>query len=86
MASQKQELLGRYLDRLQGDDVPPEIQGRQAARQILDRAANTKAISRTDLKKAIQLYAGQQATETERVAVGSKMLDFLNKRQVKLVT
>jgi hypothetical protein len=84
MASQKQEALGRYLDHLRGLDNPPEIQGRQAARTILDNAAQTKSISRTDLKKAIQLYAGQQATKAERAAVGSKMLDFINKKQVKL--
>jgi hypothetical protein len=88
MASAKQELLGQYLDHLRGQsdcgDIAPDIQGRQDARKILDTAAQAKTISQADFKKAIGLYAGQQATASERVAVGSKILSFLDKRQIKL--
>jgi hypothetical protein len=57
---------------------------RQEARKILDAAVAAKSISRDDLKKAVWLYAGKQSTEKERAAVGSKMIAFLNKRQVTL--
>lgn len=57
---------------------------RQEARRILDAAASAKTISRDGLKRAIWLYAGRQSTEKERTDVGSKMLAFLNKHQVKL--
>jgi hypothetical protein len=67
-----------------GDNVPPELQGRRDARKILDEASQAKSISRADLRRAIWLHAGKQSTEAERAAVGGKMLDFLNKRQVKL--
>jgi hypothetical protein len=94
MASAKQELLGRYLDHLRGEDrllgndlrsePSPNPDGRQEARRILDKAAQDKKLSRTDLKRAINLYAGRQATDKERAAVGSKMLDFLTKKEIKL--
>lgn len=85
MASRTQEVLGQYLDRLRGEnDDLSNLQGRQAARAILDSAANSKSISRADLKKAIRLYAGQQSTPSEQAAVGSKVLDFISKKQVKL--
>ena len=91
MASRKQEQLSALIDglrsgRVRGDDLSPDIQGRQAARQILDAAAGSKTISKDDLKKAISLYAGAQATKEEKVAVGSKVLDFLKKKQIKLST
>ena len=72
------------LAQMSGDDAPPELQGRREARKILDNAVDAKSIGRTDLKRAIWLHAGSQSTEAERAAVGGKMLDFLNKRQVKL--
>lgn len=62
------------------------MRGRRAARQILDAAAGSKTISKDDLKRAISLYAGAQATKEEKVAVGSKVLDFLKKKQIKLST
>jgi hypothetical protein len=84
MASRKQELLGRYLDSLRGEDDSLNLQDRHKAREILDKAANEKVISRADLKQAIRLYAGEQSTPNERAAVGSKMLAFIAKKQVKL--
>ena len=91
MASRKQEQLSALIDGLRGgcvrgDDLSPDIQGRQAARQILDAAAGSKTINKNDLKRAIFLYAGAQATKEEKVAVGSKVLDFLKKKQIKLST
>ena len=92
MASVKQELLGRYLDHLRGEDrllgddlrtePAPDVEGQQEARRILNKAFQEKSIGRPDLKRAIALYAGKHATDKERAAAGSKMLDFLNKRQV----
>jgi len=70
---------------LSSDDSSTATNDRQAARKILDVAADAKSISRSDLKKAIWLYAGKQSTEKERLVVGGKILDFLNKKQVKLV-
>jgi len=64
-----------------GDDGQ---EGRHQARQILSSAANSKQITRADLKKAIWLHAGLSSTEKERTLVGSKMIAFLNKHQVKL--
>lgn len=76
--------IGKKIDiSLLGDDEPPELQGRREARKILDAAAQSKSISRADLKKAIWLHTGRQATDAERAAAGSKMLDFLGKRQIK---
>jgi len=96
MASRKQEQLSALIDGLRGarvrgedlrpEDLPPDVRGRQAARQILDAAAGSKTISKDDLKRAISLYAGAQATKEEKVAVGSKVLDFLKKKQIKLST
>jgi hypothetical protein len=78
--------IGKKIDTaLLGDDVPAELQGRREARKILDDASQAKSISRADLKRAIWLHAGAQSTEAERAAVGSKMLDFLRKQQIKLV-
>lgn len=62
----------------------PKSSGQQQASAILKSAAAGRSISRTDLKKAIWLYAGAQSTEKERTAVGSRMLAYLNKHQVKL--
>jgi len=74
--------IGKKIDvALLGDDN--ELTGCQEARKILDAAAQSKSIARADLKRAIWLHAGKQSTEVERAAVGSKMLDFLNKRQIK---
>lgn len=58
----------------------------QAARRMLEDAADSKLISRGNLKKAIFLFAGQNATDKERVAVGSKVLAFLNKKNVQITT
>jgi hypothetical protein len=71
-------------DKSAGEDVTSAE--RQQARQILKSASAGKSISRADLKKAIWLYAGKQSTEKERTLVGSKMLQFLNQRQVKLAS
>ncbi len=59
---------------------------KQKARTLLDAAANAnpKKISRGDLKKAILLYAGPDATDKEKAAVGSKMLTFLQKRKIEV--
>jgi len=77
--------IGKKVDvSLLGDDTPPELQGRREARKILDDAAQAKSIARADLKRAIWLHAGKQSTEAERATVGGKMLEFLNKKQVKL--
>jgi len=94
MASVKQELLGRYLDHLRGEDrllgddlrtePAPDVEGQQEARRILNKAFQEKSIGRPDLKRAIALYAGKHATDKERAAAGSKMLDFLNKKEIKL--
>ena len=71
---------------VEGDENSSDIQERRAARQILDDATAAKTISKNDLKKAISLYAGAQATKEEKIAVGSKVLDFLKKKQIKLST
>jgi len=94
MASVKQELLGRYLDHLRGEDrllgddlrtePAPDVEGQQEARRILNKAFQEKSISRPELKRAMELYAGKQAADKERVAAGSKMIDFLNKKKIKL--
>jgi hypothetical protein len=79
--------IGKKIDTaLLGDDDVSQLQSRREARKILDDAFPAKSISRADLKRAIWLHAGKQSTEAERAAVGSKMLDFLNKRQIKLST
>ncbi len=75
--------LGKLAKTTSSGEAPKD-NGRQQARQILKSAATGRSISRADLKRAIWLYAGQQSTETERTMVGSKMLAYLNKHQVRL--
>jgi hypothetical protein len=100
MASAKQEILGQYLDRLRGEDrllgddlrqsrprateTDPDGEGLQEARRILNKALQDKSISRPDLKRAMALYAGKQATEDERDAADRRVIDFLNKKKIRL--
>ena len=75
--------LQRRLSSSAGEGDAPENQsGREQARQILDAATAAKKIARADLRQAIALYAGPQATDKEKVAVASKVLEFLSKKQV----
>lgn len=81
--------LGRRLGltKVQGESDDNQT-GRQQARQILDAAAaaNPKKIAKTDLQRAVALYAGPQATNRERAAVASKVMEFLSKRQIAIAT
>jgi len=79
--------LRRRLSSSSGEGESPENQsGREQARKILDAAAAAKKIARSDLKRAVALYAGPQATDKERAAVTSKVMEFLSKRQIALAT
>lgn len=81
--------LGRRLGLTKVRGVSDDNQaGREQARQILDAAAaaNPKKIARTDLRRAVALYAGPQATDKERTAVASKVMEFLSKRQIAVAT
>lgn len=81
--SQKRlEELRKKRSTTSGDDLTPE----QTARKMLEDAADAKSISRGNLKKAITLFAGPNATDKERVAVGSKVLTFLSKKNVQITT
>jgi hypothetical protein len=83
------------INKLRLDKVPGEVvagedadgpSGQQAARRILEDAADSKKISRSDLKKAILLYTGKEASDRERVAVGSKVLTFLQKKNIQITS
>ena len=75
--------LRRRLEASSGGEEAPENQeGRAEARKILDAAASVKKIARVDLKHAVALYAGPRATDKERAAVASKVMEFLSKRQI----
>ena len=63
-----------------------DLEGQAAARKMLEDAADAKTISRASLKKAILLYAGQNATDKEKAAIGSKVLTFLSKKQVQITS
>ena len=65
-----------------GDDA--DSSNRQKAKKILQAAADAKTIKRADLRQAIFLYAGADSTVKERTAVGSKMIEFCNKKKIKL--
>jgi hypothetical protein len=81
--------LARRLGATLGDDGSAENQaGREQARKILDAAAaaDPRKIARADLRRAVSLYAGPQATDREKAAVASKVLEFLNKRQIAIAT
>jgi len=83
-ALEKIRLKTASKTKVSGDATGSQVD-RQAAKQILQGAAGSKKIARTDLKKAIWLYAGRQSTVEERTAVGSKMIAYLNKNKVQLV-
>lgn len=82
-AAQLRKLLKQKGVKLSGDDAPD---GRRQAREILDTAANAtpKQITKSDLKRAIDLWAGPQATKEEKLAIGAKMMSFIDKRKIKL--
>jgi hypothetical protein len=82
-SAQLRKLLKQKGVKLSGDDSED---GHRKARAILDAAANAspKQIAKSDLKRAIDLWAGPQATKEEKVAVGAKMMAFLDKRKIKL--
>jgi hypothetical protein len=65
-----------------GEDA--DASDRQKAKQILQKATDSKSIKREDLRQAIALYAGTGSTVKERTAVGSKMIEFCNKKKIKL--
>ncbi len=71
-----------HLAYVRGEDM--DQQGRQSAKKILQQSVNAKSIKKSDLKRAIELYAGASATTREKTEVGSKMLDFLTKKQIKI--
>ena len=71
-----------HLAYVRGEDM--DQQGRQSAKKILQQSVDAKSIKKSDLKRAIELYAGASATTREKTAVGSKMLDFLTKKQIKI--
>jgi hypothetical protein len=79
----EKEALKRRLSSSSGEGDAPENQsGREQARQILDAATAAKKIARADLKRAVALYAGPQATDKEKAAVASKVMEFLSKKQI----
>jgi hypothetical protein len=59
---------------------------RQLAKKMLEDAADAKTIRRSDVKKAITLYAGDQATDKEKTDIGSKILTFLQKKNVQITS
>lgn len=80
--SQKRlEEIRKHGSKVQGD---APLTSEQAARKMLEDAADAKSISRTNLKKAILMFAGQNATDKEKAAVGSKVLSFLSKKNVQI--
>ena len=81
--SQKRLEAMRQRSRTSGDEG---LTGQQAARKILEDAADAKVISRNDLKKAISLYTGPTASDREKIEIGSKVLAFLKKKNVQITT
>lgn len=71
---------------LNGAFVGDEVEGRRQARAIIDASSNAspKQITKSDLKRAIDLWAGPDATKSEKLAVGAKMMSFLDKRNIKV--
>ena len=55
-------------------------------RKIIASAVDSKKMSRQDFNRAVNLYAGPQATAKEKAAVGAKMLGFLQKKKIALDT
>jgi hypothetical protein len=82
-AQRQLEALRKSNSKTSGDDL---VSSRQTARKLLEDAADSKTISRTDLKRAIMLYAGNEATVDEKTAVGSKILAFLQKKNVRITS
>jgi hypothetical protein len=81
--SQKRlEALTKGHSKTSGEDLTEQ----QIARKMLEDAAEAKSISRASLKKAILLYAGQNASDKEKASVGSKVLTFLSKKQVEITS
>lgn len=77
-------LIKDKITKSSGDD--DQIANRQVARKMLEDAADAKTIKRADVKKAIALYAGSSATDKEKTDIGSKILTFLQKKNVQITS
>jgi hypothetical protein len=73
----------RHLAFVRGE-ADTDATSRQTAKKILEQSADSKTIKKSDLRRAIELYAGNNATTQEKTAVGSKMLEYLTKKKIKI--
>ena len=71
-------------DKSEGNEDGPHMT--QPLRELLAASVEQKRITRQDFGRAVRMYAGPEATDKERAAVGSKLLAFLQKKKVEIVS